>query len=91
MSQTTVVHHPLIAAKLSKMRDEKTSSKEFRESLDEIASLMCFEVFKDVKTHESEETTHQQDAHSTESNLITKLFLLQFSEQVLEWLMESEQ
>ena len=56
MSQTTVVHHPLIAAKLSKMRDEKTSSKEFRESLDEIASLMCFEVFKDVKTHESEET-----------------------------------
>lgn len=31
------------------MRDEKTKSKEFRESLDEIASLMCYEIFKDLK------------------------------------------
>ena len=38
------------------MRDEKTHSKEFRESINEIASFMCFEVFKDLKTHESEET-----------------------------------
>ena len=38
------------------MRDERTKSKEFRENLDEIASLMCFEVFKDLKAHETEET-----------------------------------
>ena len=37
------------------MRDERTKSKEFRESLDEIASLMCYEVFKDVKTINSNE------------------------------------
>lgn len=50
-----IVKHPLIDLKLSIMRDEKTSSKEFRENLDEIASLMCFEVFKDLKTHQDEE------------------------------------
>ena len=52
----TIVKHPLIRVKLGIMRDEKTNSKEFRENLDEIASLMCFEVFKDVGTHYEEET-----------------------------------
>ena len=52
----TIVKHPLIDVKLSIMRDEKTKSKEFRESLNEIASFMCFEVFKDLKTYEAEET-----------------------------------
>lgn len=51
-----VVKHPLIDVKLAIMRDEKTKSKEFRESLDEIGSLMCYEVFKDIGTHETEET-----------------------------------
>ena len=51
----TVIDHPLIKVKLAIMRDEKTKSKEFRESLDEIASLMCYEVFKDLKTHEEKE------------------------------------
>ena len=51
----TVIHHPLIEVKLSIMRDAKTKSKEFRESLDEIASLMSFEVFKDLTYHEEEE------------------------------------
>ncbi|MBP5444529.1 MAG: uracil phosphoribosyltransferase [Acholeplasmatales bacterium] len=52
----TVIKHPLIDVKLSIMRDEKTHSKEFRESINEIASFMCFEVFKDLKTHEAAET-----------------------------------
>lgn len=51
-----VVDHPLIQVKLNIMRDERTKSKEFRENLDEIASLMCFEVFKDLKVHEEKET-----------------------------------
>ena len=46
-----VVQHPLIDVKLSIMRDENTKSKEFRENLNEIASFMCFEVFKDLKTY----------------------------------------
>ena len=52
----TIVKHPLIDVKLSIMRDERTKSKEFRESLNEIASFMCFEVFRDLKTYEAEET-----------------------------------
>lgn len=52
----TVIHHPLIEVKLSIMRDSKTKSKEFRESLDEIASLMSFEVFKDLTYHEEKES-----------------------------------
>lgn len=52
----TIVKHPLIDCKLSIMRDETTKSKEFRESLNEIASFMCFEVFKDITTHEGKET-----------------------------------
>ena len=52
----TIVKHPLIDTKLSIMRDEETKTKEFRESLDEIASLMCFEVFKDLETYPSANT-----------------------------------
>ena len=52
----TVVKHPLIDYKLSIMRDETTKSKEFRENLNEIASLMCYEVFKDVETYASDVT-----------------------------------
>ena len=52
----TVVNHPLIKVKLALMRDEKTKSKEFRENLDEIASLMCYKVFEDLETHQVEET-----------------------------------
>ena len=52
----TIVKHPLIDVKMSIMRDEKTKAKEFRENLNEIASFMCFEVFKDIQTYDSEET-----------------------------------
>lgn len=46
-----VVKHPLIETKLNMMRDENTSSRDFRQLLDEIASLMTFEVFKDLSFH----------------------------------------
>ena len=51
----TICKHPLIDVKLSIMRDAKTKSKEFRESLDEIGSLMTYEVFKDLETYQSKE------------------------------------
>ncbi len=49
-----VINHPLITMKLNKMRDENTSSKDFRTLLDEISSLMTYEVFKDLKIIETE-------------------------------------
>ena len=51
----TICKHPLIDVKLSIMRDAKTKSKEFRESLDEIGSLMTYEVFKDLETYQSKD------------------------------------
>lgn len=54
----TICKHPLIDVKLSIMRDEKTKAKEFRESLDEIGSLMTYEVMKDIETYESDEMIH---------------------------------
>ena len=46
----TILNHPLITHKLSWMRNEKTGHKEFRENLDEIASLMAYEICRDLPT-----------------------------------------
>ena len=53
-----IVNHPLITMKLNKMRDKDTSSKDFRTLLDEISSLMTFEVFKDLKLHPTGKKYH---------------------------------
>ncbi|MDO4197897.1 MAG: uracil phosphoribosyltransferase [Erysipelotrichaceae bacterium] len=44
----TVLNHPLITHKLAIMRDKDTGHKDFRENLDEIASLMAYEVCRDL-------------------------------------------
>jgi len=49
-----VVEHPLIQHKLSLMRDIKTSSKDFRELLEEISMLMAFEITRDLPLMEVE-------------------------------------
>ena len=43
----TVLDHPLIKHKLTLLRDEKTGHKDFRENLNEVASLMIYEVCRD--------------------------------------------
>jgi uracil phosphoribosyltransferase len=43
------IKHPLIKHKLTHLRKESTNSKEFKEYLNEITSLMAFEVFRDLK------------------------------------------
>lgn len=48
MSTLHIVEHPLIAHKLSIMRNKKTGSKDFRELLDEIALLMGYELTRDL-------------------------------------------
>lgn len=56
--KVVVCKHPLIEVKLSIMRDETTKALQFRESLDEIASLMTYEVFKDIETYDSDVIVH---------------------------------
>lgn len=57
MSKVTVFDHPLIQHKLSVMRDKDTSVKEFRELVSEVATLMCYEVTRDLPLEEFEVET----------------------------------
>lgn len=48
MSEFHLIDHPLITHKLSIMRNKKTGSKDFRELLDEISTLMGYEITRDL-------------------------------------------
>ena len=50
MSKVHVFDHPLIQHKLSIMRNKDTTTKEFRELLEEISMLMVYEVTRDLPT-----------------------------------------
>ena len=44
-----VMDHPLIAHKISYIRQEDVGTKEFREMIGEIAQLMCYEATRDLE------------------------------------------
>lgn len=46
-SNVTIFDHPLIKHKIAILRDEKTSTKEFRELVEEITTLMTYECLKE--------------------------------------------
>jgi uracil phosphoribosyltransferase len=48
MEGVTVVDHPLVQHKLTLLRDKTRSTKPFRELVDEIAMLLCYEVTRDL-------------------------------------------
>lgn len=52
-----VVDHPLIQHKLSYLRSVETTTKEFKELVDEIAMLMAFEATRDLETETVEVDT----------------------------------
>jgi uracil phosphoribosyltransferase len=52
-----VIDHPLIQHKLTYIRDENTSSKDFRDLIEEVASLMAYEVTRDMPLEETEVQT----------------------------------
>ena len=54
MGKFQVISHPLIQHKLSILRREDTSTKDFRELVDEIAMLMGYEVSRDLPLEEVE-------------------------------------
>lgn len=57
MSTLHVIDHPLIQHKLTIMRDENTSTKDFRQLLDEISILMGYEVTRDFPLDDYEINT----------------------------------
>ncbi|AZO93937.1 uracil phosphoribosyltransferase [Iocasia frigidifontis] len=54
MSNAVVIDHPLIQHKLALLRDKDTGPKEFRELANEIATLMAYEVTRDLPLKEVE-------------------------------------
>ncbi|MEK4027716.1 MULTISPECIES: uracil phosphoribosyltransferase [Bacillaceae] len=52
MGKVYVFDHPLIQHKLTIIRDKETGTKEFRELVDEVATLMAFEITRDMPLKE---------------------------------------
>jgi uracil phosphoribosyltransferase len=48
MHNVITVDHPLVQHKLTLMRDKSTSTKGFRQLMHEIATLLCYEVTRDL-------------------------------------------
>ncbi len=57
MGKLHVIDHPLVQHKLSLMRDKDTGTKDFRELLQEVATLMAYEVTRDLPLKEIEVQT----------------------------------
>ena len=47
--RTHVVDHPLVAHKLTALRDERTDSPTFRSLADELVTLLAYEATRDVR------------------------------------------
>ena len=49
-----LIDHPLVQHKVALLRDKNTGTKEFKEIVSEIATLMCYEATRDLPTQEVE-------------------------------------
>lgn len=54
MSKAIVVDHPLLQHKISFIRRTSTGTKDFRQTIGEIAMLICYEATRDLKLSEVE-------------------------------------
>ena len=52
MAKVMILDHPLIHHKLAIMRNKSTGTREFRELVNEVAGLMCYEAMRDLPTEE---------------------------------------
>ena len=52
MAKVVILDHPLIHHKLAIMRNKGTGTREFRELVNEVAGLMCYEATRDLPTEE---------------------------------------
>ncbi len=66
MGKVTVIDHPLVQHKLSHLRDIHTGPKEFRELVQELAMLLCYEATRDLPLAEIVVETPIGPAHAKE-------------------------
>lgn len=50
MQNVTIINHPLISHKVALLRNKNTNTKQFRELVEEISTLLTYEAFKDIPT-----------------------------------------
>lgn len=50
MGKVVILNHPLIDHKMMKIRDKRTGTKEFRESISEVGGLITYEITRDFTT-----------------------------------------
>ena len=60
MAKITIFDHPLISHKTTILRDKSTPNKEFRENIEEITMLMCYDALRDLPTEDVEIETPLQ-------------------------------
>ncbi len=63
--RTQVIEHPLVAHKLTLLRDSRTPSPVFRQLVDELVTLLAYEATHDVRTETVEITTPVAKATGT--------------------------
>lgn len=63
MGNVTILDHPLIQHKTTLLRRKETTNKEFREFVEEITMLMCYEALRDLPLEEVEIETPIQKTH----------------------------
>ncbi len=66
--EVTELKHPLVEHKLAILRDKKTGTKEFREIVSELATMLCYEAMKDAQMHEVEIETPIQKMKTRKIN-----------------------
>ena len=57
MSKVVVMDHPLIQHKIGFIRRTETGTKDFRDTISEIAMLICYEATRDLKLKDVEVET----------------------------------
>ncbi|HEY5050294.1 MAG TPA: uracil phosphoribosyltransferase [Acidothermaceae bacterium] len=63
--RTLVADHPLIAHKLTTLRDQRTDSPTFRRLVDELVTLLAYEATRDVRTNVVDVVTPVAHARGT--------------------------
>ena len=63
--QPMILDHPLVQHKVSLLRNKATGTKEFKELVSELATLLCYEATRDLPLEEVEIETPIAVAHTT--------------------------
>ena len=54
MSKAVVMDHPLIQHKIGQIRKKETGTKDFRQMISEIATMICFEATRNLELEDVE-------------------------------------